>query len=42
MLVNVIKTDYSAKITEIKGSIPSIIGLTTTAALNAVGNKIRQ
>ena len=32
-------TDYNTKITEIEGKIPSVTGLTTTAALNAAGNK---
>ena len=34
------KTDYNAKITEIECKIPNISGLATTAALNAVENKI--
>ena len=34
------KTDYTAKITEIKGKIPSLTGLATTIALSAVENKI--
>ena len=34
------KTDYSAKITEIKGKIPSISGLAKNTALIAVENKI--
>ena len=34
------KTDYSSKIAEIVGEIPSIIGLATNSALNAVENKI--
>ena len=34
------KTDYNAKITEIKRKIPSISGLGTTSALTAVENKI--
>ena len=34
------KTDYDNKITEIEGKIPSITGLATTAALNAVENDI--
>ena len=34
------KTDYNAKITGIEGKIPSIAGLATTGALNAVENKI--
>ena len=34
------KTDYNAKVTEIKGKIPSITGLATTAAVNAIKNKI--
>ena len=36
----VIKTDYNAKITDIEGKIPSITSLATTAALNAVNDKI--
>ena len=34
------KTDYDAKIDEMKGEIPSIAGLAITSALNAVDNKI--
>ena len=34
------KTDYNAKITEIEEKIPSITGLATTSALNAVEHKI--
>ena len=34
------KRDYNAKINKIKGKIPSITGLATTAGLNAVKNKI--
>ena len=34
------KTDYNAKITKSEGTIPSITGLATTAALTAVKNKI--
>ena len=34
------KTDYDAKINKIKGEIPSIAGLATTAALNAADNEI--
>ena len=34
------KTDFSAKITEVEGTIPSIIGLATSSALTAVENKI--
>ena len=33
------KTDYYSKINEIKGEIPSITGLATTAALNDAKNK---
>ena len=36
----VIKTDYNAKITDIEGKIPSITSLATTAALNAVNDKM--
>ena len=40
-LVNLLKkTDYNAKITEIEGKRPSIIGLATTSALNTDENKI--
>ena len=34
------KTDYSSKITEIEGKIPSISGLATNFALTAIENKI--
>ena len=34
------KTDFNAKITEVKGKIPSISGLATSSALTAVENKI--
>ena len=34
------KSDYNAKIIDIKGKIPSISGLVTTSALTAVENKI--
>ena len=34
------KTDFNAKVTEIEGKIPSIIGLTTNSALTAVVNKM--
>ena len=34
------KTGYNSKITQIKGKIPSITDLATTAAFNAVENKI--
>ena len=36
----VLKTDYNAKITDIEGKIPSITSLATTAALNAVNDKM--
>ena len=36
----VIKTNYNAKIYEIKDEIPTITGLAATASLNAVENKI--
>ena len=40
ILVNLLKiTDYNAKVTEIENKIPSISGLATTSALNAVENK---
>ena len=35
----VTKTDYSSKITEIEGKMPSISGLATISALTAVENK---
>ena len=34
------KTDFNTKVTEIEGEIPSISGLVTNSALNAVENKI--
>ena len=34
------ETDYNAKITEIESKIPSVSGLATNSALNAVENKI--
>ena len=34
------KTDFSTKVTEIEGKIPSIIGLATNSELTAVENKI--
>ena len=34
------KTDFSFKITEIEGKIPSISGLATNSALTAIENKI--
>ena len=34
------KTDYSAKISEIKNKIPSISGLATNSVLTAAENKI--
>ena len=34
------KTDFSAKITEVKGKIPNITGLATSSSLIAVKNKI--
>ena len=40
MLVDLLKTDYSAKITEIESKIPSTSGLATNSALTAVENKI--
>ena len=40
MLVDLLKTEYHAKINEINGKIPSMTGLATTPALNAVDNKI--
>ena len=38
--IEIINTDYNAKITEIEGQIPSISGLATNAGLTAVENKI--
>ena len=35
------KTDYNAEISETESEIPSISGLATNSALNAVENKIR-
>ena len=35
------KSDYNAKVDEIEGNIPTISGLSTTSALTAVKNKIR-
>ena len=35
-----VETDYNAKITEIESKIPSVSGLATNSALNAVENKI--
>ena len=40
MLMNLLKTDYNTKITETEGKIPSITGLATATAFNAVENKI--
>ena len=34
------KADYSSKITEIEGKLPSTMGLATSSALTAVENKI--
>ena len=34
------RTGYNAKITEIESKIPSISGLATSSALNAIENKI--
>ena len=34
------KSDYNAKVSEIKGKIPSISGLVTNSALTAVENEI--
>ena len=38
ILVDLLKTDYDPNIKEIRGEIPSIAGLATSAALNAVDN----
>ena len=40
MLVNLLKTDYNAKIIEIENKIPSISGLATNSAPTAVENKV--
>ena len=40
ILVDLLKTEFDFKINEIKGKIPSITGLATTAALHDVKNKI--
>ena len=40
ILVDLLKKDYNAKITEIESNILSIIGLAITAILTAVENKI--
>ena len=40
ILVDLLKKDYNAKITEIESNILSIIGLAITATLTAVENKI--
>ena len=38
--MDLLKTDYNAKITEIEGKITSITGLATTASLTTVESKI--
>ena len=40
ILVDLLKTDYNVKTTEIEGKIPSIFGLASTTAVNDVKNKI--
>ena len=40
ILVDLLKTDYNAKVTEIESKIISISGLATSATLTAVKNKI--
>ena len=40
LVILLIKTDYTAKVTEMDGKIPSISGLATHAALTTVKNKI--
>ena len=40
IFVDLLKTDYNAKISEIEGKIYGIAGLAATAALTAVENKI--
>ena len=37
-LTTLLKTDYNAKMSKMKGKIPSITDLDNTAALNAVEN----
>ena len=39
-LVNLLKTDYDSKISDIEGEIPNITGLATSTAFTAVENKI--
>ena len=34
------KTDYDVKVNEVKGKIPSIIGLVTTTAFHVINNEI--
>ena len=38
--VNMLKTDYDRKISDIEGEIPNITGLATSTAFTAVENKI--
>ena len=38
--VNMLKTDYDSKISDIEGEIPNITGLATSTAFTAVENKI--
>ena len=40
ILVDLLKTDYNAKVTEIESKIISISGIATSATLTAVKNKI--
>ena len=38
--INMLKTDYDSKISDIEGEIPNITGLATSTAFTAVENKI--
>ena len=40
LVIQLKKTDYNSKISEIEGEIPNITGLATTSALTAIENKI--
>ena len=39
ILIDLLKTDYNAKMTELENKIPNINGLATNSALNAIENK---
>ena len=39
ILIDLLKTDYNAKMTELENKIPNINGLATNYALNAIENK---